>query len=97
MTRRPPSSTRTATLFPYTTLFRSLFRRRQFRARDGRPRRLHALPRRVGAVHFVRADRRDDPDRDRGIGLAVSAGGDAVGYLPTLSFPRKRETRAGVG
>src|SRR3546814_14227172 len=26
MIRRPPRSTRTATLFPYTTLFRSLFR-----------------------------------------------------------------------
>src|SRR3546814_13355057 len=28
MTRRPPISTRTDTLFPYTTLFRSLDRRR---------------------------------------------------------------------
>src|SRR3546814_9893512 len=28
MIRRPPSTTRTDTLFPYTTLFRSLFRRR---------------------------------------------------------------------
>src|SRR3546814_20834167 len=28
MIRRPPSSTRTDTLFPYTTLFRSLGRRR---------------------------------------------------------------------
>src|SRR3546814_13585453 len=27
MIRRPPRSTRTDTLFPYTTLFRSLFRR----------------------------------------------------------------------
>src|SRR3546814_1144222 len=32
MIRRPPRSTRTDTLFPYTTLFRSRFRRRQ---RDG--------------------------------------------------------------
>src|SRR3546814_9021950 len=29
MIRRPPRSTRTDTLFPYTTLFRSLVRRRQ--------------------------------------------------------------------
>src|SRR3546814_2759778 len=28
MIRRPPRSTRTDTLFPYTTLFRSLYRRR---------------------------------------------------------------------
>src|SRR3546814_4566310 len=31
MTRRPPRSTRTATLFPYTTLFRSIL------LRQGRP------------------------------------------------------------
>src|SRR3546814_11383645 len=43
MIRRPPRSTRTDTLFPYTTLFRS-------RARDpaGKPLPLH--PRRHGAV-----------------------------------------------
>src|SRR3546814_18748214 len=34
MIRRPPRSTRTDTLFPYTTLFRSL-RRRQASANDG--------------------------------------------------------------
>eukprot|EP01136_Pigoraptor_vietnamica_P002939 Opistho-1_new@31557 len=45
-----------------------LFRRRQFRARDGRSGRLLALPRRMGAVHIVCADRRDDLDPDRGIG-----------------------------
>src|SRR3546814_13694843 len=32
MTRRPPRSTRTDTLFPYTTLFRSLDHRRDIRA-----------------------------------------------------------------
>src|SRR3546814_1242500 len=30
MIRRPPESTRTGTLFPYTTLFRSVQRRRRF-------------------------------------------------------------------
>src|SRR3546814_1131625 len=35
MIRRPPRSTRTDTLFPYTTLFRSP-RRRQARKRNGR-------------------------------------------------------------
>src|SRR3546814_1762196 len=36
MIRRPPRSTRTDTLFPYTTLFRSAHRHlvRRFRARD---------------------------------------------------------------
>src|SRR3546814_15769005 len=36
MIRRPPRSTRTDTLFPYTTLFRSLWRRRP--RRPPRPR-----------------------------------------------------------
>src|SRR3546814_11110139 len=39
MIRRPPRSTRTDTLFPYTTLFRS---HRSFRARQG-PVRRHRL------------------------------------------------------
>src|SRR3546814_1072580 len=39
MTRRPPRSTRTDTLFPYTTLFRSLLRGRVLRP-------VHALPQR---------------------------------------------------
>src|SRR3546814_7667424 len=34
MIRRPPRSTRTDTLFPYTTLFRSLFRRLHHRGAD---------------------------------------------------------------
>src|SRR3546814_15439702 len=38
MRRRPPRSTRTDTLFPYTTLFRSHLRyeHREWRGRDGR-------------------------------------------------------------
>src|SRR3546814_15075179 len=36
MLRRPPRSTRTDTLFPYTTLFRSAGRRRRRRFRLGR-------------------------------------------------------------
>src|SRR3546814_6299940 len=37
MIRRPPRSTRTYTLFPYTTLFRSSWRTRSVRRRDHRP------------------------------------------------------------
>src|SRR3546814_3086421 len=55
MIRRPPRSTRTDTLFPYTTLFRS--RRRP--DGDGRPRRPAAPP---PARGLRRADR-DQPDR----------------------------------
>src|SRR3546814_3962010 len=43
MIRRPPRSTRTDTLFPYTTLFRSVRHvRRDHRAGDRRPRHLRA-------------------------------------------------------
>src|SRR3546814_7289337 len=38
MIRRPPRSTRTDTLFPYTTLFRSLGARQPAPHRPGRPR-----------------------------------------------------------
>src|SRR3546814_13824066 len=42
MIRRPPRSTRTDTLFPYTTLFRSRVQRRVASGVAGRP--LHRLP-----------------------------------------------------
>src|SRR3546814_1298423 len=45
MIRRPPRSTRTDTLFPYTTLFRSVplgQRRSDLRAAEADPRRLRA-------------------------------------------------------
>src|SRR3546814_2832980 len=52
MIRRPPRSTRTDTLFPYTTLFRSAAGADRRRARGG-------------AVHRVRArGRRPHPGRD---------------------------------
>src|SRR3546814_6889527 len=44
MIRRPPRSTRTDTLFPYTTLFRSVHHQRRLR-RAGEP---HALHHRIG-------------------------------------------------
>src|SRR3546814_5388514 len=48
MIRRPPRSTRTDTLFPYTTLFRS---RRRARAGDHDRRRLSLLLDRQAQVH----------------------------------------------
>src|SRR3546814_5929023 len=50
MIRRPPSSTRTDTLFPYTTLFRSVHVVEEFAALLGRPRR------RNGAHDIARRD-----------------------------------------
>src|SRR3546814_2566960 len=55
MIRRPPRSTRTDTLFPYTTLFRSVPRRQAARRR-------HALgERRHPARRLQRILRRDQP------------------------------------
>src|SRR3546814_8609392 len=65
MIRRPPRSTRTATLFPYTTLFRS-----RCRSRKPAVRRLRRSPRPDGPHHCRRACRRSprraaSPRRDR--------------------------------
>src|SRR3546814_18330783 len=56
MIRRPPRSTRTDTLFPYTTLFRSL---PGVRARGKNDRRLRAASARDRAVQAARRDRDD--------------------------------------
>src|SRR3546814_7370780 len=50
MIRRPPISTRTDTLFPYTTLFRSRRRRRQGRDVRGDRHRIGPVPRRRRVV-----------------------------------------------
>src|SRR3546814_1835423 len=59
MIRRPPRSTRTDTLFPYTTLFRSPDRGQYGRTEPGRCRlrAIHARP--------PRSSRRDDADPAR--------------------------------
>src|SRR3546814_2313665 len=68
MIRRPPISTRTDTLFPYTTLFRSLRGRRGRRAAGGDPRlrlrRLAGLRRRLAVLLH----------RGNGRALAVQSG-----------------------
>src|SRR3546814_18638978 len=51
MIRRPPRSTRTDTLFPYTTLFRSLALSRRPRAQQERLRHVSVV---VGDGHVVR-------------------------------------------
>src|SRR3546814_534452 len=79
MLRRPPRSTRTDPLFPYTTLFRSVPRI------GGRDAVCH-----VGDLAFVAAGRRITvPDarsstraRDRGFGCAASGGAAAAAIVP---------------
>src|SRR3546814_16743439 len=57
MIRRPPRSTRTDTLFPYTTLFRSVAERRPGKKADA-PRPGHILwPRHAERLREIRADR----------------------------------------
>src|SRR3546814_2130941 len=70
MIRPPPRSTRTDTLFPYTTLFRSLPARHSRRARaSGRTRQRHRPPLRT-AGH---ARRRDGPTRLLPVAAAPAA------------------------
>src|SRR3546814_3114279 len=67
MIRRPPRSTRTYTLFPYTTLFRSLWAGIAVRrlVRPANPTRLQYL--RVGSGQFLAANRaRHAPDQTLG-------------------------------
>src|SRR3546814_4521163 len=80
MIRRPPGSTRTDTLFPYTTLFRSRHPRRARRpaARDQVP---DHPPARAGCVDRRRA--RDRPDRP-GLAAANSRSEEHTSELQTL-------------
>src|SRR3546814_6585656 len=73
MIRRPPRSTRTYTLFPYTTLFRSWAARRK--AKRGRPDVIDHPQRRAeaGARRQHRRSRRvAGPRREEGRGRAQS-------------------------
>src|SRR3546814_11610349 len=62
MIRRPPRSTRTDTLFPYTTLFRSFRQRAQQRDLSG----IRADQRDVAAIQYCRARAADDGKVRRG-------------------------------
>src|SRR3546814_7742234 len=101
MLRRPPRSTRTDTLFPYTTLFRSPVdpRGRNARGCRGPHPRGAALRRRRTVVD--RARLRDEIPQPRafagqaeGDGRRRGAGAD--GTQVALSFPRKRGPRTGA-
>src|SRR3546814_2172469 len=58
MIRRPPRSTRTDTLFPYTTLFRSLFRRLDAKLRTRAPFALRLLGIDADGIALAAPDRR---------------------------------------
>src|SRR3546814_10242203 len=63
MLRRPPRSTRTDTLFPYTTLFRSLFLQVEIDHRFGRRHHLAIFDEIAQMRIFLFADRRLERDR----------------------------------
>src|SRR3546814_18638280 len=84
MIRRPPRSTRTDTLFPYTTLFRSLLDR-------------HADILEEHLVHLMLAAERDDrPYRDAGRFHVDQQEGDALLRLCLLVGADEEETPIGV-
>src|SRR3546814_8234918 len=62
MIRRPPRSTRTDTLFPYTTLFRSLLRGRYHQVGPGLPPQDHGLVRRDRGPHTGEEAERQAPE-----------------------------------
>src|SRR3546814_17200188 len=74
MIRRPPRSTRTDTLFPYTTLFRSL-RQEEVAANAARHAGIIDLLRGIGQTETDEGARRDDPAARRFIriqGVAIT-------------------------
>src|SRR3546814_1469452 len=75
MIRRPPISTRTDTLFPYTTLFRSLVRRECPSTAD-RP-----------ATSLRDGTRANDPEADALPGYRLRGDMDALRFEP-LGYPR---------
>src|SRR3546814_8985947 len=101
MIRRPPRSTRTDTLFPYTTLFRSSFA--EIVCESGQQRSVRRqspteLAQARGHVADPRADRRLDRDRRQpfvlgrrlagaGAGGLVSCGGDHLDRAAATAFP----------
>src|SRR3546814_14352304 len=89
MIRRPPRSTRTDTLFPYTTLFRSARRERDARA-GAAP---HALPGEVG--RWIILDGRGASGCLEDLGIAerrpcpVRVRGDAILFVRRRSEERR--------
>src|SRR3546814_6043526 len=90
MTRRAPRSTRTDTLYPYTTLFRSLRRTRRARSAD-HARRARSRRPSVAQVRRLRVRRTHRP-ADR-LPLPREHGGQRDGRL---RFPRQPGRRRGA-
>src|SRR3546814_18265807 len=96
MIRRPPRTTRTDTLFPYTTLFRSVdaaafLGARAVREDRLRQRRRADAARGRGRTHHAVSDRAlYDPDGS-GCGRALAAGADGAGLRREIGRASCRE------
>src|SRR3546814_9467093 len=103
MIRRPPRSTRTDTLFPYTTLFRSPALSRaassaarrplSFAARGAPPPEGRAAGR--FAISQGELSRTAGAGRAAGRGVGARRGGLRAAISQPVSFPRKREPSLG--
>src|SRR3546814_7231037 len=90
MIRRPPRSTRTDTLFPYTTLFRSLHAGRPAKPRPGVGRR-----RRARVCRGVAAPLR--PGLGRRPAVRISAAASQRRFLPTIGDRAMNKTLLSLG
>src|SRR3546814_16010780 len=103
MLRRPPRSTRTDTLFPYTTLFRSYVERRHVIARryDARLAGLplvlpYQSPDAHSALHLYPVQIEDASQRRRVFeGMRTAGNGVNVHYIPVALQHRSEERRVG--
>src|SRR3546814_20003710 len=97
MIRRPPRSTRTDTLFPYTTLFRSTARPRSPRDTvQGRFEEMrHRSPDALAVVDATKSFTYAELDR-RAAGLASRLRAEGVAAGDVVAVPMKRSAGAGV-
>src|SRR3546814_16991960 len=102
MIRQPPRSTRTDTLFPYTTLFRSFLKYRLPMAGNGEPlshgllrpivkfiqqmKRLHSCQRTGTGIVFHPHPERSSAVRDRGCLADITGLARAIAPLPNTCY-----------
>src|SRR3546814_15881258 len=102
MIRRPPRSTRTDTLFPYTTLFRSL-RQEEVAANAARHAGIIDLLRGIGQTETDEGARRDDPAarrfiRIQGVAITQFGGQERTGLdLIERELAIQRRSRLAAG
>src|SRR3546814_11862142 len=98
MIRRPPRSTRTDTLFPYTTLFRSAHYSRLSEPQPaGHPRCPQSPGLRLSLGHALHRARQDDRDKDPDVASAAMVQQAQVGHRAAARGPLQRSEERRVG